>query len=490
MLVWALIDLAKRPASLVTGGRKWPWLLVCLFFQLAGPLLYLVVGRQRPAKGAGIAAAAAAPPSTAPEGDQAVPAVTALFGSPRSTTSPEGAGSSPRPGAAIELTDLHKQLGATAALDGLTLTVPEGSVFGFLGPNGSGKTTTLRILAGLARPTAGEARLLGRTLPHAGSNAFIGYLPDVPAFYPWMTAEQYLHFTGHLFGLAGEALEERLASLLDLAGLDGVHTRIGGYSRGMRQRLGVAQALINAPRLLLLDEPTSALDPIGRREVLDMIASLRGRTTVFFSTHILGDVERVCDTVAIIAHGRVVEQAGIDGLRELRSRRGGLTRLVVEADDPGRLAEALRGRPWLRALVPSESGGLSLSVDDLAGRSASCQRSSRARASRCSASRVASWDSRRSSSTSSPRTAPALAEVTSRERLPRLPPEGAGRNRAHVAHLGAARLPALLRSHRASYHVLPAHSHRPARQPRRRTLDPGPPADGSGGLRGVPGQPR
>jgi ABC-2 type transport system ATP-binding protein len=264
---------------------------------------------------------------------------------------------------AVELAGVRKVFKGAAALDGLTRSVPEGSVFGFLGPNGAGKTTTLRILAGLARPTSGDARVLGHEAgADGGTRALIGYLPDVPAFYKWMNAAEYLRFSGRLFGLEGARLESRIAALLELADLGRVTTRIGGYSRGMKQRLGIAQALINAPRLLLLDEPTSALDPIGRREVLDMVAALRGRTTVFFSTHILADVERVCDTVAIIDRGRVVEQAAID---ELRRRRHGLNRLVIDVDDPGRLADALVGQPWLRAVAPAESGGLVLSVDDL-----------------------------------------------------------------------------------------------------------------------------
>ena len=139
--------------------------------------------------------------------------------------------------------------------------------------------------------------------------AEIGFLPDVPGFYDWMTAREFLTFSGSLFGLDDGLLAERCEALLGLAGLAQVTTRIGGYSRGMRQRLGVAQALVNAPKLLMLDEPTSALDPIGRKEVLEMIASLAGRTTVLFSTHILADVERVCDTVAILDRGRVVVQA-------------------------------------------------------------------------------------------------------------------------------------------------------------------------------------
>ena len=207
-------------------------------------------------------------------------------------------------------------------------------MFGFHGPNGAGKTTTLRILAGLARPTSGAARVLGHDVTEAGGDvrALIGFLPDVPAFYKWMTAPQYLRFAGSLFGLRGDVLDGRVAPLLDLDGLTGVGTRIGGFSRGMKQRLGVAQALVNAPRLLPLDEPTSALDPIGRREVLAIVAALRGRTTVCFSTHILAGVERVRDSVAVIDHGRVAAHAPID---ELRLRRGGLSRAVEVAEDGG-----------------------------------------------------------------------------------------------------------------------------------------------------------
>ncbi len=245
----------------------------------------------------------------------------------------------------MEIAGLTKLYGKARALDGVDLRVAEGSVFGFLGPNGAGKTTTLRILAGLARPTSGSARILGHdVIREAGEvRALMGYLPDVPGFYKWMTADEFLDLSGRLFGLSGEVLHKRRDTLLDLAGLSGVTTRIGGYSRGMKQRLGVAQALINAPRILLLDEPTSALDPIGRREVLEMIAALAGRTTVFFSTHILADVERVCDTVAVLARGKVVEQAGIE---ELKARHGGAQRVVIEVDDPARLEAALRSAAW------------------------------------------------------------------------------------------------------------------------------------------------
>jgi ABC-2 type transport system ATP-binding protein len=264
---------------------------------------------------------------------------------------------------AIVLTDLVKQFGRTTALAGVTLTVPAGSIFGFLGPNGAGKTTTLRILTGLARPTSGTASVLDVHMPDTTTalRRLIGYLPDVPAFYPWMTAREVMQFAGKLFGMAGALIEERTTSLLDMAGLGAVKTRVGGFSRGMKQRLGIAQALINAPRLLLLDEPTSALDPMGRRDVLEMIAALRGRTTVFFSTHILADVERVCDTVAILDRGRVVAGGSISELK----RRYSASRLAIQVEgDLDPLADAFATSPWLSGLERAP-GFLRLHVTDL-----------------------------------------------------------------------------------------------------------------------------
>ncbi|MCO5177617.1 MAG: ABC transporter ATP-binding protein [Thermomicrobiales bacterium] len=250
--------------------------------------------------------------------------------------------------AAIELRGLTKVFGANRALDGISLDVPVGSVYGFLGPNGAGKSTALNIIAGLSRPSAGTACIFGEDVTRAPDavRAMIGYLPDVPGFYSWMTGEELLRFCGELFGLSGTTLHERVAALLDLAGLVGVRTPVGGYSRGMRQRLGLAQALINAPRLLLLDEPTSALDPLGRKMVLDMIAGLAGRTTIFFSTHILDDVQRVCDRVAILDHGRVVVEAPIDELLE----RAGPRSLLVELGTPeeaATIAAAVANAAWL-----------------------------------------------------------------------------------------------------------------------------------------------
>jgi ABC-2 type transport system ATP-binding protein len=177
-----------------------------------------------------------------------------------------------------------------------------------------------------------------------------------------MTAGEFMTFAGRLFGLERDVLAERTENLLAMAGLSSVRMPIGGFSRGMRQRLGIAQALVNAPRLLFLDEPTSALDPTGRREVLDMIASPRGRTTVFFSTHILADVERVCDNVAILDRGQLVASATIPELK----RRVGAERITVEVDgevDP--LVQALHGRPWLTALE-RDGPVIKLTVSDLA----------------------------------------------------------------------------------------------------------------------------
>lgn len=266
--------------------------------------------------------------------------------------------------AAIEVTGLTKIYGEHRALDGVEFEVPEGAVFGFLGPNGAGKTTTLRILTGLASPSGGSARVLGHDVVSASSavRAEVGYLPDVPGYYDWMTAGEFLRFAGGLFGLDGAVLSGRIEALLDLAGLTGVTTRIGGYSRGMKQRLGVAQALINAPRLLMLDEPTSALDPIGRKEVLDMIASLAGRTTVFFSTHILADVERVCDRVAILDRGRVVTSAPI---AELKGRYGG-RRFVLEVTGDGEaLARKVAGQPWAGEVIVLADGSLAITARDV-----------------------------------------------------------------------------------------------------------------------------
>jgi len=266
---------------------------------------------------------------------------------------------------AIEVRGLTKRFGSTVALDHVDLAVRPGIVFGFLGRNGAGKTTALRILSGLARPTSGSAHVLGHDVTRATDavRARIGFLPDVPGFYPWMTAREYLELAGRLFALDEPTIQTRADALLEMAGLSSVQTRVGGFSRGMKQRLGIAQALINAPSLLMLDEPTSALDPIGRREVLEMVASLRGRTTVFFSTHILADVERVCDAVAILERGKVVANADIGEL----TARATANRLIVEVEGDGAVANVQRelaAKPWVKSLE-TDGRALRLTVIDL-----------------------------------------------------------------------------------------------------------------------------
>lgn len=202
----------------------------------------------------------------------------------------------------IDVQHITKTFGQVIALDDLSLHVPEGSIFGFLGPNGAGKTTLLRIMTRLAKPTSGSVNI---------HKTPVGFLPDMPAFYNWMTAREFLQYIADLHKLNHPAIDDTLA----LVGLDDADKqRIGGFSRGMKQRLGLAQALLPRPRVLLLDEPVSALDPSGRKDVLDILDSLRGEITVFFSTHILSDAERVCDEVAIINKGHLVVQARRDDL--------------------------------------------------------------------------------------------------------------------------------------------------------------------------------
>ena len=213
---------------------------------------------------------------------------------------------------AIRIEGLHKRFGDVQALDGLDLVVEPGSVFGFLGPNGAGKTTTIRILAGLARADAGQAWIDGLEVAADRRRiaSRIGYLPQDPAFYPWMTAREFVDHIGRVFGLPARERLARTDELLHLVGLVEVaDRRVGGFSGGMGQRLGIAQALVNRPPVLLLDEPVSGLDPVGRRELLQLIERLRDQCTVFMSTHILADVERVCDTVAIIDRGRLLAEA-------------------------------------------------------------------------------------------------------------------------------------------------------------------------------------
>ncbi len=245
---------------------------------------------------------------------------------------------------------LTKHYGPVVGLAELDLVVPEGAIFGFLGPNGAGKTTTIKLLTGLSRPTAGRAWVDGQEVPFRDDamRSRIGYLAEDPAPYGWMTGREFLTFIGKLFKLDGRELAQRVDELLALADLGPTaDRRISGYSRGMRQRLGIAQAMINRPPVLLLDEPCSALDPIGRKDILEVIAKLRGQSTVFMSSHILADVERVCDTVAIVDRGRLVVQAPIDELRQRYAAPVFLIKIEASVEALTALADELSKLPWL-----------------------------------------------------------------------------------------------------------------------------------------------
>jgi ABC-2 type transport system ATP-binding protein len=211
---------------------------------------------------------------------------------------------------AISMHGLTKHYREVAALTDLTLEIPTGTVFGFLGPNGAGKTTALKVLAGLARATAGSATINGVAVSAGGEHRRqLGYLAQDPRFYGWMTGRETLRHVARFRG-ADANREPWIGSLLDRVGIaDAADRKTSTYSGGMRQRLGIAQALVGRPAVILLDEPVSALDPIGRKDVLELMQELKGETTVFYSTHILDDVQRVSDHVAILDHGRLVKAA-------------------------------------------------------------------------------------------------------------------------------------------------------------------------------------
>jgi ABC-2 type transport system ATP-binding protein len=268
---------------------------------------------------------------------------------------------------AIACHSLSKRYGAVLALDGLQLEVPAGSVFGFLGPNGAGKTTTLRILASLARADGGTAQVAGLAVGDGAPNraGLIGYLDQDPRFYGWMTPRDLLGLVGRLHGMNGATLRSRMDETLSAVGLaDAARRSIGGFSGGMRQRMGLAQAILNRPPVLLLDEPVSSLDPQGRHDMLETIRGLGGAATVLFSTHILNDVERVCDRVAIIDHGRIVTASPMD---ELLARYATPTYVIetTPADDAtlASLSETLRAIPEVAA-VEAAHGTLRVTVQD------------------------------------------------------------------------------------------------------------------------------
>lgn len=272
------------------------------------------------------------------------------------------------PAAAIRCHNLSRRYGEVEALKPLNLEVEAGSIFGFLGRNGAGKTTTIRLLTGLARPTSGSAWVAGVETTQADSAArqVFGYLPQDPAFYGWMTPVDFLNYVARLFGMEDSRRRQRVAEMLELVDLeDARKRRIAGFSGGMIQRLGIAQALIQQPPVLFLDEPTSALDPAGRHAVLDLINRLRGEVTVFLSSHILGDVERVCDTVGIIREGTLLLVAGRDELLAEYATKV----IALEVDRASLPAvpdfvAALKAQPWVTG-VTVDGSQLRVAVNDL-----------------------------------------------------------------------------------------------------------------------------
>jgi ABC-2 type transport system ATP-binding protein len=275
---------------------------------------------------------------------------------------------------AISMDGLTKHYSDVQALTDLTLDVPSGTVFGFLGPNGAGKTTALKVLAGLARATAGSATVNGVTVSAAGEHRRqLGYLAQDPRFYGWMSGRETLRYVASFRGVGGDR-ERQITELLGRVGIaEAADRHTSTYSGGMRQRLGIAQALVGRPAVILLDEPVSALDPIGRKDVLDLMRELKGETTVFYSTHILDDVQRVSDHVAILDHGRLVKAAPTHVL--LGSFTANTLRIVLGGAD-GATETGLREIAGVASVTVASRTGRDTAYDVVtqAGASATVQR--------------------------------------------------------------------------------------------------------------------
>lgn len=255
---------------------------------------------------------------------------------------------------AIYCQGLTRYYGEVKALDHLDLAVPKGSIYGFLGRNGAGKTTAMRLLTGLANPTSGSAWIAGTETtdgnPAAGYS--FGYLPQQPVFYGWMRAWEYLDYVSRLYKMDDKLRKQRVFEALDQVGLKAdAKRRIAGFSGGMKQRLGIAQAIVHQPQVLLLDEPTSSLDPAGRYEVLDWIRNRDAYTTIFLSSHILGDIERICDQIAILNHGRLVKVGDRDSIMSEYATNA--LEIQFEASANGHLqafSESLKAYPWVESV--------------------------------------------------------------------------------------------------------------------------------------------
>lgn len=217
----------------------------------------------------------------------------------------------------LQLEGVSKKFGDRSVLQNLEFTIPEHGIFGLIGKNGAGKTTTMKLILGFLRPDAGKITVSGRQVQYGNTetNQFIGYLPDVPEFYGYMRPLEYLLFCGKITGRSKGQIQGRAEELLSMVGLENENRKIKGFSRGMKQRLGIAQALLGRPALLICDEPTSALDPVGRKEILDILFTAGRDTSILFSTHILSDVERICDHIAILNNGKIALQGPLEEIR-------------------------------------------------------------------------------------------------------------------------------------------------------------------------------
>jgi len=257
---------------------------------------------------------------------------------------------------ALQTDTLRKEFGDNVAVSGLTLEVAQGEVFGFLGPNGAGKTTSIKMFLGLVTPTSGSGALLGSPLGDRAARARVGFLPEHFRFHDWLTADEFLGLHGELYGMRRERLNQRRDELLELVGLTPFRRKaLRTYSKGMLQRVGLAQALLNEPALVFLDEPTSGLDPVGRRLVRDIIRDLRAKgTTVFLNSHLLSEVEITCDRVAFIKHGEVVRTS------ELKTLVEGETRVTLRA--AGLRPEVVSGLAQWGHDVRADDGQVTLTV--------------------------------------------------------------------------------------------------------------------------------
>lgn len=248
----------------------------------------------------------------------------------------------------LTIQNLSKSFGKQKIIDGLSMSVPEGSVFGFIGKNGAGKTTTMKMVLGLLQPDSGNIFVCNEPVRFGQTK---GYLPDVPEFYNYMTPLNYLTLCGEVIGLSKTEITQRGQELLTLVGLDGVTKQIGGFSRGMKQRLGIAQALLTKPRLLICDEPTSALDPAGRKEILDILRKISNTTTVLFSTHILSDVERICDHAAFLNDGKIAVCGTLAEIKALHEHDS----LLLEFSTDNEL-RIFREQEAVKSLLPNSEG--------------------------------------------------------------------------------------------------------------------------------------